>query len=226
MAEGIPEEKKTALLDAYVEILVSPFAEKYEETWEEDTFWKAVEVFKAKTREIGIENPFDVLSKYKLVSYEMIRDKRKAGPPAFTRRNWKSPLVGEKVDVLGLVEKLHHISGNKYEGKEDIVVLDFWATWCDPCIVLAAELSKLAEQHTGRVAVIGINNDTPVKQHDVERIGAFVEEHKEKIRYMSYVDNAENFAKTLVGGTITYAGGENWFNACFEEALKTSCHGE
>ncbi|KAG0045581.1 hypothetical protein BGZ83_009227 [Gryganskiella cystojenkinii] len=208
MAEEIPEEKRKALTRAYFEILYTPFAEKYEENWEEETFWEAVEVFKVKTKEIGIENPFDVLGKHKIVSYEVIRDRRKAGPPACTRASWKSPLVGEKVDILGLVEKLHHISGSKYEGKEDIVVLDFCATW-----------------HAGRVAVIGINNDGPVEEHDLEKARAFVEGHKEKIRYMSYVDNAENFAKTL-GGTIKYFGDKNWFDGHLEEALKTSCHEE
>ena len=88
-----------------------------------------MEVFKVKMKETGVENPFDVLGKYKLGSYESIRDRCKAGPPKWVRKNWTSPAIGEKVDVLGLLEKLHHISGSKYEGKEDIVVLEFWATW-------------------------------------------------------------------------------------------------
>ena len=126
---GNPPKKRKALDSAYTEIFVKPFAEKYEETWEEEPFWEAVEVFKVKTKEIGLENPFDVLGKYKLGSYEMIRDRCKAGPQACARKNWTSPIVGEKVDVLGLLEKLHHISGRKYEGKEHIVVIEFWATW-------------------------------------------------------------------------------------------------
>ena len=129
MAEEIPEEKRKALLSAYTEIFVDGFAEKYEETWEEEPFWEAVEVFKVKTKEIGIENPFDVIRKYNLGSYELIRDSCKAGPHLRVRKNWTSPVVGEKVDVLGLLENLNHISGSKYEGKEDIVVLEFWATW-------------------------------------------------------------------------------------------------
>ncbi|KAF7721569.1 hypothetical protein EC973_004487 [Apophysomyces ossiformis] len=221
MAEEIPEEKRKAFNKAYFGILYTPFVEKYEENWEEETFWKAVEVFKIKIKEIGIENPFDILSKHNIASYEDIRDKRKAGPPVCTRRNWKSPLVGEKLDVLGFVEKLHHVSGSKYEGNEDIVVLDYWATWCGPCLEVANELSNLADKHTGRLAVIGINNDGPLEQHDLEKARVFIEGHKEKIRYMSYVDNTENFARTL-GGEIKYIGDRDWFNAHLEEALNTS----
>ncbi|KAF9201472.1 hypothetical protein BGZ49_008284, partial [Haplosporangium sp. Z 27] len=58
------------------------------------------------------------------------------------------------------------------------------------CNELASELSELAEKHTSRVAVIGINNDGPTKngKDDVKRIQAFIEKRKEKFRYMSYVD--------------------------------------
>ncbi|KAG0042046.1 hypothetical protein BGZ83_000967 [Gryganskiella cystojenkinii] len=240
MAEEFPEEKRNALHDAYTEIFHNPFAERYEQNWGEETFWEAVEVFKVKMKELEVENPFDFFGKYKLGSYELIRDKCKAGPPLCVRKSWKSPAVGEKVDVLGLLERLHHISGNKYEGKEDIVVIEFWATWCGPCTELAPELSDLAEKHTGRVAVMGINNDGPTKngEDDVETVQDFVEERKEKFRYAQYVDNAENYAKTsldkteymfypgliiVVGGTIKFVGEKAWFKAHLEETLKTSC---
>ncbi|GJJ71618.1 hypothetical protein EMPS_03968 [Entomortierella parvispora] len=244
MGEEIPEEKRKALNSVYTEIFLKPFAEKYEETWEEEPFWEAVEVFKVKTKEIGLENPFDILGKHNICSYETIRDRLKAGPQKCTRKNWTSPIVGEKIDVLRLLEKLHHISGNKYKGKEDIVVLEFWATWCGPCIEHAAELSELSDRHMGRVAVIGINNDKltvdidkhgPGK-HDVERVRAFVEERKNIFRYMSYIDNDENLARLsmmrkseytfypcvvlVVGGTIIYAGHRSWLNVHLEEALK------
>jgi len=62
-------------------------------------------------------------------SYEQIRDELKAGPPACWRKGWKSPLVGKTLDTLAVLEAIHHVRGAKYEGKERIVILDFWATW-------------------------------------------------------------------------------------------------
>jgi len=43
-----------------------------------------------------------------------------------------------------------------YEGK--IVVLDFWATWCGPCVKAMPGLQKLHEKYADKgVAVIGMN---------------------------------------------------------------------
>jgi len=41
-----------------------------------------------------------------------------------------------------------------------IVVLDFWASWCEPCIQLVPDLKKLHERYEGtEVVVLGINFD-------------------------------------------------------------------
>lgn len=123
------ETLEELLQDVYVDILRAPFVDKYEDKWEEEPYWVAVEEFKVKTKEIGIEDPFTILGKYNITSYEVIRDKLKAGPPACFREGWVSPKIGEKIDALGVIEPLEHLSGPKFFGLEKIVILDFWATW-------------------------------------------------------------------------------------------------
>lgn len=46
--------------------------------------------------------------------------------------------------------------------KSDILVLDFWATWCKPCIKSIPKLVELSKKyHPDTLSFIGINVDSP-----------------------------------------------------------------
>ncbi|KAF9962127.1 hypothetical protein BGZ72_010047 [Mortierella alpina] len=235
--ETLSQEER--LEGAYCDILLTPFEEKYEEKWEEDTYWAAVEIFKAKSKEIGYEDPFEVLSKYKLTSYDDIRDKRKAGPPPCFREGWISPLVGTKLDTVAAIAPLEHVNGPEYSGAEPIVVLDLWATWCYPCVLAGPELSELSEKHAGRVAIVGVNNESMFskKEHDVGAVKSFLNDNKEGFRYTVYIDTPEGHAKesvykkaeykaipcviVVVRGIVTFVGPpQEDFKAALEKALE------
>ena len=68
-------------------------------------------------------------------------------------------------------EKGHPQSLKRYAGK--IVVLNFWATWCEPCREEMPELSKLNDAYKNKnVIVLGVAID------DVGAVGNFVKETK------------------------------------------------
>lgn len=47
-----------------------------------------------------------------------------------------------------------------------VVVVNFWATWCGPCVAEMPALAALSRKYTGRgLAVIGVSMDTPSLLH-------------------------------------------------------------
>jgi len=66
-----------------------------------------------------------------------------AGPaPAATF----TTITGEKIDLASL--------------KGKIVLIDFWATWCKPCIKSMPDLDALMKDSGGKVVVLGVSVDT------------------------------------------------------------------
>lgn len=43
--------------------------------------------------------------------------------------------------------------------QERLVLVDFWATWCMPCKMLAPVIEQLAEQYAGQVTVAKVDID-------------------------------------------------------------------
>ena len=46
------------------------------------------------------------------------------------------------------------------EKHEGVAVVDFWATWCGPCLMVAPNLDQLAIEYAGRVKVTKLDVDT------------------------------------------------------------------
>ncbi len=68
------------------------------------------------------------------------------------------------------------VSTDQMRGK--VVVIDFWATWCSPCVAEVPHLKDLYERYHSRgVEFIGVSLDNPVEQGGLEKLKTFVAKH-------------------------------------------------
>ena len=79
--------------------------------------------------------------------------------------------------------------------KEPIVLLNFWASWCVPCLKELPSLVKFQNKFQARVKVIGINGD---EEDPVEMVNKI--EKKYKLNFESATDvNSQISSKFLIG---------------------------
>lgn len=76
-------------------------------------------------------------------------------------------------------EIILNLEGNvltsKLKGK--VIVLNFWATWCPPCIEEMPMFNKLHDKYPDKLALIGILFE---KNKNKDELAAFIKKHKMK----------------------------------------------
>jgi thiol-disulfide isomerase/thioredoxin len=103
------------------------------------------------------------------------------------------------------------------EIKEDkIYVVEFWATWCGPCIMAMPHLSKLAEKYSNTHVFIGCNvmekvGDKPYES-STAKVTHFVQKQKE-LKRMTYNVIMDNNAQDM---------NKNWLEAAGVEGIPSS----
>jgi peroxiredoxin len=86
--------------------------------------------------------------------------------------------------------------------KGRVVVLDFWATWCRPCVEAIPHMQALAERLTEEpVTVLGVNRDDPGSEKKVEN---FLEKKKITLRQVLDFEGkiAEQYRVTGIPCTV------------------------
>jgi len=92
------------------------------------------------------------------------------------------PGVGDTLDISFTALDGREVKLADLKGK--VVLVDFWATWCVPCIKAMPEIKKLyAEFHDKGFEIIGISLDS-----DKEKLASYLA--KEDIKWPQYFDGA------------------------------------
>ncbi|MDF2853794.1 MAG: redoxin protein [Sphingobacterium multivorum] len=113
--------------------------------------------------------------------------------PAYAQDNKIGLSIGDTAPPLVYAKVL---KGDNVSLSDDkITILEFWATWCVPCIAAMPHLSELAERHRDAVNVIAINvmertGDQPYSVA-VPKVNEFVERMNDKMRFAVIVDDDE-----------------------------------
>lgn len=96
------------------------------------------------------------------------------------------------------------MNGTPVEGfaKDKVYVLEFWATWCGPCIAAMPHLTELAKENAAKgLVVVGMTNKDD-NGNNKESVTKFVDKNK----------------GTKLGYAVAYSDGEENYNAYMEAA--------
>ncbi|MFN7022198.1 MAG: redoxin family protein [Phycisphaerales bacterium] len=135
------------------------------------------------------------LSVAALVGPSMAQDKAPDAPKSEPKKEAVKPLiVGDPAPKLEVEKFLKGEAITGYE-KGKTYVVEFWATWCGPCIKAFPHLSELQAKHKGKLTIVGVNiwedsRGGSYSEDTEKEVVEFVKKQGDKMAYTVAYDGA------------------------------------
>jgi len=120
--------------------------------------------------------------------------------------------IGDRAPNL---QNTKHVSGDEFNGfsNNKATVVEFWATWCGPCIAGIPHLNDLTEKHDGEAQIVSVNiwDEQPDESADarMKRVSEWVE-NRGDMAYTVSVDTSKGLEDSYMA-----AAGQNGIPAAF-----------
>ena len=135
------------------------------------------------------------------------------------------PRIGSAAPEFTITDSQRTVSLNQFQGKP--VVLNFWATWCPPCIQEMPSLVQLQKQLGDKVTILAVSEDDDdnaykqfVRDHNIDLLTVRDSGQKTNGLYGTF-----KFPETFVidrNGKIVrkFIGGQEWTSPEIVDYLK------
>ena len=111
--------------------------------------------------------------------------------------------IGDKAPAISID---HWVKGESFDGFEDgqVYVMEFWATWCGPCISSMPHISKLQDEYGDTVKFTGVSSEK-----ELQTVTEFLKEtnkrdntlNSDRMRYTVAVDPDRSTSKAFMAAS-------------------------
>jgi thiol-disulfide isomerase/thioredoxin len=118
----------------------------------------------------------------------------KAKPDDKEKKDEKKELkVGDPAPALKVTKWLQGTEVKSF-APEKVYVVEFWATWCGPCIVMMPHMSDLQQEYKDKAVTFVGFSAKDNQGNNQEKVTAFVEKRGPKLKYtFAYADDRDTY---------------------------------